>query len=215
MSVLLPQALVAAEEDVLGHVRREAARRRPAAQRLGEAPDVMRSRAAADAEIADVEGESFLPELGDLVAVAEERIQRGGEGAVAGQGRVRQALKDRLGRRGPVGNRQGGHVALDGGANLPEQRHRRGGSPGAVEADHGRTARFEAAARIRDVPALSRGAVARDGQRDHGRAAGLPDRLEGEESLASERVRLGHDEVDAGLDRPLDLLVEDPTHLLV
>ena len=32
----------------------------------------------------------------------------------------------------------------------------------------------------------------------------------GEERLASERVRLGHDEVDAGLDRPLDLLVEDP-----
>src|SRR5437870_3954871 len=91
----------------------------------------MRPRAAADTEIADVEGESFLPELCDLVAVAEERIQRGGEGAVAGKGRVRQALKDGLRRRRPVGNRQRGHVTRDVGAALPEQWHRRVGAPGA------------------------------------------------------------------------------------
>src|SRR5580765_3543188 len=194
-----PQALVAAEQDVLGHVRREAARGRPAAQRLGEAPDVMLARAAADTEIADVERERVLPELGDLVTVAEERIERGGEGAVAGKGRVRQALEDRLRRRRPVGNRQRGHVTRHGGTNLPEQRQRRRWSPGAVEADDGGAARFEAATGIGHVPALPRGAVARDGQRDHGGAAGLPDRLEGEKGLASERVRLGHDEVDAGL----------------
>src|SRR5438132_693195 len=116
----------------------------------------MRPRAAADTEVADVEGESFLPELCDLVAVAEERIQRGGEGAVAGKGRVRQALKDGLRRRRPVGNRQRGHVTRDGRADLPEQWHRRVGAPGAVEADHGRAARFKAAARIGDIPALSR-----------------------------------------------------------
>src|SRR4030095_12840413 len=103
----------------------------------------MRARAAADAEIADVERERVLPELGDLVAVAEERIERGREGAVVGTRRVRQALEDRLRRGGPVRNRQRGHMTRDGGTDLPEQGHRRGWSPGAVEADHGRTARFE------------------------------------------------------------------------
>ena len=63
--------------------KRLAGGRRP--ERLGEAPDMMRSRAAADAEIADVERQRVLPELGDLVAVAEERIERGGEGAVVGR----------------------------------------------------------------------------------------------------------------------------------
>src|SRR6267378_5259225 len=62
LQIPLPQALVAAEEDVLGHVRREPAGGGPAAQCLGEAPNVMRPGAAADAEIARAERQGLFPE---------------------------------------------------------------------------------------------------------------------------------------------------------
>ena len=48
--------------------------------------------------------------------------------------------------------------------------------------------------------------------------AGLPralDRLERQEGLPGPAVGLAHDEVDAGVHRPVDLLVEDPARLLV
>src|SRR5256885_167423 len=58
-------------------------------------------------------------------------------------------------------------------------------------------------------------ALAGDGQRDHGRLAGALDRPQRQQRLAGERVRLAHDEVDAGVHRPADLLVEDLPRLLV
>ena len=50
--VLLLEARVGAPVGVLGHVGREAARRRRAPERLGHRTDVVRARAAADAEVA-------------------------------------------------------------------------------------------------------------------------------------------------------------------
>src|SRR5215468_4853624 len=76
IGVLLPEALVRAENVVLRHVGRIAAGRRLAAKRLGHGADVMRPGTAADAEIADVERQRRLGELGDLEAVAGERIER-------------------------------------------------------------------------------------------------------------------------------------------
>src|SRR5437899_8052256 len=69
LQVVLAQALVGAEEDVLGHVRRIPAGRRPPTERLGQAAHVMRAGAAADAEVPRAERERVLAELRDLVAV--------------------------------------------------------------------------------------------------------------------------------------------------
>src|SRR5207247_11479676 len=52
LEVVVTQVLVAAEEDVLRHVGRVAAGGRLAAQRLGQAPDVVRAGAAAHTQIA-------------------------------------------------------------------------------------------------------------------------------------------------------------------
>ena len=52
------------------------ARRRRPSERLGQAPDVVRTGAAADAEVADAELVRVPGELRDLVAVAGERIER-------------------------------------------------------------------------------------------------------------------------------------------
>ena len=72
-----------AEERVLRHVGRILARRRPLADRFGKRADVMRARAAAHAEIPDVEFGRLPSELGDLEPVARERIERDGEWARA------------------------------------------------------------------------------------------------------------------------------------
>src|SRR5262249_47564087 len=56
---------------------------------------------------------------------------------------------------------------------------------------------------------------ARNRERDHRGTAGAGDRLERKERLAAERIRLADDEVDAGIDGPADLLVEDTPRLLV
>src|SRR5262249_19103516 len=79
----LLDAAVAAEERVLRHVRRVLARRWTLAHRFGERADVVRSGAAADTEVANVERERLLAELGDLVSVAGEWIERDREGARA------------------------------------------------------------------------------------------------------------------------------------
>src|SRR5262252_4473929 len=79
---VLAQALVRSKQDVLGHVGRESARRRAAAERLGEAAHVVGSGAATDAEVAHAEVERVLRERGDLVAIAHEWIERGGERAI-------------------------------------------------------------------------------------------------------------------------------------
>src|SRR5262245_50256415 len=88
---VLSEALVRSEQDVLRHVRRVAAGQWLAAQGFGETPDVVRSRATADTEIADAQVERVPPELGDLVAVADERIERGRKRPV-----VRHALAVRV-----------------------------------------------------------------------------------------------------------------------
>src|SRR5579875_2402362 len=76
------QALRLAEDVMLGHVRRIAAGQRMTAECLGKGADVMRPGAAADAEIAHAEIIGRLAELGDLVAIAGEGIQRHGEGMI-------------------------------------------------------------------------------------------------------------------------------------
>ncbi len=106
-------------------------------------------------------------------------------------------------------------MARDRGSNLPEQGQHRGGSPSAIESNDGGAGGLQAPAGISGGPALSRGAVAGDGERDNGRPAGAPDRLERQQGLAPEGVGLGHDEIDAGLDCPPDLLVEDAARLLL
>src|SRR5258708_40345257 len=69
IEVLPPEAVVRAEDVVLRHVGRIAAGRRPAAERVGHGADVMRPRAAAHAEIPDVERERRRRDIGDLEAV--------------------------------------------------------------------------------------------------------------------------------------------------
>src|SRR5260370_158034 len=64
LPVLRLQALVGAKESVLRHVGRVAACRRRAAERLGDGADVVRHRAATDAEIAGTERIGLLGELG-------------------------------------------------------------------------------------------------------------------------------------------------------
>src|SRR5690349_19447667 len=66
--------LVRAKKSVLRHVGRILARRRPFADGLGERADVMRPRAAAHTQVADVELRGLTAELGDLEPVAREGV---------------------------------------------------------------------------------------------------------------------------------------------
>src|SRR2546428_13463648 len=80
LEIILTQSLVGAEQDVLRHVRREPARGRPPPERLGQAADVGRPGAAAEAEGAHAERGRLSARLGDLVAATKERVQRVREG---------------------------------------------------------------------------------------------------------------------------------------
>src|SRR5260221_5038951 len=66
IEILPPEAVVRPEDVVFRHVGRVAARRRLAAERLGHGADVMRPRAAAHAQITDVDRLRRPWELVDL-----------------------------------------------------------------------------------------------------------------------------------------------------
>src|SRR6185312_7805237 len=83
VKVLPAQPLGAAEDVVLRHIGRVAARRRLTPQRLGKGADMVRPGAAADAEIVDAERVGRLAELGDLEAVAGKGVERDRERVVA------------------------------------------------------------------------------------------------------------------------------------
>src|SRR5207245_359118 len=92
--ILGPEARIGAEEGMLRHVRAVAARGRAASDRLGERADVVRARAAADAEVANAELVGLPAELGDLVAVARERVE-GGRERLAVEAALAQRLEAR------------------------------------------------------------------------------------------------------------------------
>jgi glutathione S-transferase len=106
-------------------------------------------------------------------------------------------------------------VTGDRSADLAQQRQGGGGAARAVHADDVGAGVLQPPARVRRRPSLAHEALSRDRQRDHRRLARALDRLERQERLAAERIRLADDEVDAGVDRPADLLVEDAPRLLV
>src|SRR5438876_9406513 len=78
----LADALVGAEERMPRHVDAVAARRRMSPQALGERADVVRSRAAADAEVTDTEPMGLAPEVEDLPAGAQEGVEPDRKGAL-------------------------------------------------------------------------------------------------------------------------------------
>src|SRR5262249_13088920 len=96
--VLGLEALVAAEERMLRHVRRVGALGRGAAEGLRDRADVMRAGAAADAEVGDPELERLAREVPELVARADERIEPGRERSPARRIvlRVAKRLEGRL-----------------------------------------------------------------------------------------------------------------------
>ena len=107
------QARVGAEVGVLGHVGRVAARGRPPAHRLGHRADVVRRRAAAQADVLHAERERVAREVRDVVAGRGERVERGRERAPASErleGRlglvraVRDRAAPRRARRPPRGS---------------------------------------------------------------------------------------------------------------
>src|SRR2546421_1864821 len=113
LRVASPQPLGGAEDVVLRHVRRVFARGRMTAQRLREPADVMRSRAAAHAEILDTHRVSRLAEFRDLVAIAGKWIERHRERTILGNTvalLVAQRLEGRLLGRGPIGHGERRHV---------------------------------------------------------------------------------------------------------
>jgi hypothetical protein len=185
---------------------------------LGEGADVMRTGAAAHAEVADVQREGLAPELRDLEAVARERIERDGKrlaAVIVVVVLVAQRLERRLVGRRAVRHRQRGHRRLDGLPDLAQQRHHRGGAADAVEAHDVRARVGEALARVGDAPLLARHVLLVHRKRDDRGLPGLLDHVERDQRLGAPRERLTDDEVDPCLDGPLHLLLEHRPHGLV
>ena len=191
------------------HVRRIAARRRILAQRFRHGADVVRSGAATDALVVHSQRQCLPCELGDLVAIARQAIQRRGKGAIrdAVAVRVRQRLEvDRFGR-GPIGDWKRRQRTLDLPRDLFQHRQHRPGTPDAVQSDHIRARVPEPAAGIGNRIVVPQ-ALAVHRQRDHRDCAGLPNDLQGQQGLLAEGERLANDEIDAGFRRPAHLLLE-------
>src|SRR5579875_2007694 len=176
------------------------------------------ARAAADAEIAHAEIIGRLAELGDLVAIAGEGIQRHGEGMIVRDAiamPVPQRLEGGLLGCGAVGNGQGRHVAFNLAPNPLEERKHGARPATAIEPDDIHPGLLEAPARLLRAPVLARDAVRMDGEGDHRRQLRRLDGFERDERLAAMGIGLADDEVDAGIDGPLHLLVEHLAHGLV
>src|SRR5215469_5245183 len=149
--VLLAQPFRLAEDVMLRHVRRVTARRRLAAERLGQRPDMVRAGAAADAEIVDAMLIGRLAELGDLEPVAGEGIERHRKGVVVGNAvtmPVVQRLEGRLLRRRAIGHGQRRDMALHRVADALQERQHGARPAAAIEADDVGAAILEALAGI-------------------------------------------------------------------
>ena len=135
------------------------------------AADVVRPGAAAEAEVPDAELARGGAELGDLEAVAGERVERDRERPPRGTSHSasRERLEARLLLVRAVGHRQGGDVAVDRLTDRAEQRQHRPRPADAVEADDVGARVGQPLARLGRRPPVARRRVLVDDQRDHRR----------------------------------------------
>ena len=82
-------------------------------QRFGQCADMVRTRPAADTQVAHSHGIGGLAELVDFPTCAYKRIQPDRKGARIAAARIGQRHERRLRGRGAIGHRQRGHMALD------------------------------------------------------------------------------------------------------
>ena len=124
-----------------------------------------------------------------------------------------QGLEGRLGLARPVRHRQRRDVDLHRPPDCIDMRHHGADAANAVEPDDVGAERLDALRRFGRRKAVAHLAllVQREGD-DRGQLR-LPDHVERDLGLAEPGDRLGDDEVDAGLDRPGDLLLEHGAHL--
>ena len=189
-------------------------------QRLRERADVMRTGPAADAEIADAHRRRRAAERGDLVAVAWN-----GSSATGNERRrnamrafgilLGQRLEGRLGRRRPVRDGQRRDMDLHRARIRPPHRASwSADAADAVEPDHVGAGSLRSSSAPSAALTLSRSSpwrcsakVTTDGS--------LVCRITSSAISASPSHRdgLGHDEIDPGIDRPADLLLEHRAHL--
>src|SRR6516164_9259847 len=211
----LANHLVGAEEGVLGHVLAVAARRWTAAETLGERADVMRTGATADTEIANVGRESLAAEIEDLRARGHEGVQAVGERHPVTATGIPERHERRLRRGGAIRDRESGDMAFDGGTDLLEQRQHGARAAMAIETHDIGAGRFEPLAGLRRREPLARKLFAVHGEGDYrGHLRVAANRLQRNQRLACPAESLGHEVVDSGLDRPADLLIENPLDLL-
>ena len=90
--IFLPYPGVRAHEGVLGHVGGIPAGGRSPAESFGHGPDMVRSGATAHAEILHADLDCLTREVGDLEAIAGERIERDGKGPAIGERVVARVL---------------------------------------------------------------------------------------------------------------------------
>src|SRR6516164_6271500 len=176
------------------------------AERLSKRAHVMRAGAAAYPEIAYIERMGGLGEIGNLEAVAGERVERHRERMIARNAAavpIAERLKGRLARRRSVRHRQRRDMAFHGFADAPEQRQHSAGSAAAVEPYHLGAAVLESAAGIDRIPALTGDALVVYRERHHsGHICSLYGRKP-DQRFATMRVSLADDEVDTSIHRPL------------
>src|SRR5215216_1703267 len=148
------------EDRMLRHVGRVAAGRNRPAEALGHRADEVRRAAAAEADVADAEVARRGGELGQLEAVALERLERDREAAHA-VGVLERLEVGLLGRR-PVRHGLRGDVAVDRRPDPLEDRQHRARPARAVEADDVGAGRLQLPARLDEVVSVDRHLVGRD-----------------------------------------------------
>src|SRR5262245_47184408 len=102
---------------------------------FGQRADVMRAGPTTDAEVANAERERFAAEVGDLEAIAGERVERDRErptAPVAVPVLIAQRLERRLALVRAIWHRERRHRRLHRAANLLQERHHRLGTADAV-----------------------------------------------------------------------------------
>ena len=152
-----------------------------------------------------------LAELRELVPVARERVESGGERSVVGQViavGIAERLEARLLLRRPVRHRKGGDVPLHRVPDPLQQRQHRARPADAVQPHYGGAGVLEALTGVLGRPSVPRLGLLVDRERDHRGHSCLFDDVERHQCLLTPRERLADHEVDACLDRPADLLFE-------
>ena len=185
------------------------------ADRFGQRANVMRTGAAAYAQVADAHRQRVATEVGEFEPVAGERIERDRKRLVAPIAMpvtVAQRLERRLLVVRPERDRQRRHRHRHHRADLLEQRHHRFGTANAVEPDHVGTGVLQPLARIGHAPVFTRHVGLVHRQRDHRGLLRSLDHFQRDQRLLAPRKRLADDEIDAGIDRPADLLLEHRAH---